>query len=241
MLGIGDVADNGAGELDAVADRAVRVIEPRRTDRDAVCRRCSTAGGRKSQKSILARNTFGVTGKYGGFRKSSTICAAGRVVLEVSGEEADCAVRLVELAQERQPDDVVEMAVAEEQIEVGDPVRSAASLRAPAAPEPASKTSTFPPQRISTQQVSLPKTQFGPAGAGRLPRAPQIRTRNSGSAMRAGAIGDLPLRRDEFRGRPVEAVGECPGHLDGDLRKLRQEFQEAILVDPQCLQFAAAP
>ena len=48
---------------------------------------------------------------------------------------------------------------------------------------PASKISTCSPQRISTQQVSLPKSQFAAAGAGMLPRAPQIRTRKGAVAI----------------------------------------------------------
>src|SRR5688572_17194694 len=107
----------------------------------------------------------------------------------------------------------------------------------PMTPEPASKIRTRSPQRISTQEVSAPKWQLGAAGAGALPRAPQIRTRNGGSVMPSACRGPL-ARFYQLRGRPGQAIGQHTSHLDCHFGKLPKQLKELLLADPERFQFA---
>src|SRR4051812_31460554 len=98
----------------------------------------------------------------------------------------------------------------------------------PKAPDPAPKIRTLPPHRISTQHVSLPNSQFSAAGAGRLPRAPHIRTRNAGSVMDSCRGGELALRFHQFGRRAGQPLGEQPRHLNRKFRKLPEQLKKRL-------------
>ena len=99
--------------------------------------------------------------------------------------------------------------------------------------------STRPLQRISTLHVSVPKTMFLAAGAGRLPRAPQTLTRNAGSRHRLRIRPSCrALCLDQLCGCARQPLGEEPGHFHRHLGELMQELEEGLLADAQRLQFA---
>src|SRR5579885_183703 len=99
VLGIGDVGDALAAVFDAVAGGAVGVVERGGADVDAGMR-----GQRVAGREI-------VEGELGGENADRR--------LQVAGPDAQPAARVVARGEKRQPDDVVEMRVAEQQVEVG--------------------------------------------------------------------------------------------------------------------------